>query len=143
MKIIGEHVIKQSLQALNILIFSCAVGIMPNSYGVAPNTVIGTVSDPGHTFNGPFDIAITADGIKSYVTNNSGNSVSIVNVATNAVTGMVSDGSGSFDFPGFITITPDGTKAYVANQIGGSGGSGSVSIINVATNTVTGDSTRS
>jgi YVTN family beta-propeller protein len=43
----------------------------------------------------------------------------------------------NFAGPNAIAITPDGTTAYVVNPTGGSG-DGSISIVDVATNTVTG-----
>src|SRR5579871_3182582 len=123
---------KGKVMKLKIIILCCMFGMLANAG--APNTVIGTVTDSGHTFNGPFGVAFTPNGTKAYVCNSNGASVSIINVVTNTVTGTVTDGGHTFNGPDDVQITPDGTKAYVCNDFS----PGSVSIINVATNTVTG-----
>lgn len=99
---------------------------------VATNSTTGIIDDSAHHFDSPYSMAITLDGTKAYVTNSSGNSVSIINIATATVTGFVTDlGSPTFDSPLSVAFTADGTKSYVVNQAGSS-----VSIINVTSNTV-------
>ncbi len=91
------------------------------------NKVIGIVSDPSDTFNGPSAIAITPDGLHAYVANygfpDGGTTVSIVDLDPlstdyNKVIGIVSDAGNTIQTPNAITITPDGTRAYVANNNG-------------------------
>ena len=67
---------------------------------------------------------------KAYVTNESDDTVSVINTATNAVVGSPIPVG---DAPLVIAITPDGTKAYVTNQ-----DADTVSVIDTATNTVVG-----
>jgi YVTN family beta-propeller protein len=73
------------------------------------------------------DVAITPDGTRAYVVESS-NQVVPFDVATGAKGTPIGVGSG----PVQIAITPDGTRAYVTNLFGSS-----VSVINLATNTVT------
>jgi len=74
----------------------------------------------------PSSIAITPDNSRAYVTNTTNNTVTVINTATNKVIDLIPVGSG----PGSIAITPDGSRAYVANL------GGSLSVIDIATNTV-------
>ena len=74
----------------------------------------------------PTDVALTPDGTKAYVTNNS-NQVSVINTSTNTVISTETVGYA----PTGLSISPDGTKAYVVNA-----NNNSVSVINTATNTV-------
>jgi YVTN family beta-propeller protein len=125
------------------------VGISPNGISITPdgsrayvvnqnsnsvsvintetNTVLGSI--PGVNF--PQAIAITPDGSRGYVARGAPTyGVSVIDALTNAVVGSpIAVG----DSPRGIAITPDGSRAYVAN-----GGSGSVSVINTATNAVMG-----
>lgn len=114
---------------LFLLIFS---GSSPS---LIPNTIYSTVSDPDNTFNVPIAIAITGNGIKAYVANQSGETVSVIDLATNTVTGLVSDPLNTLEGPVSIAITPDNTTAYVVN---GSPDGNSVSIIDVASDTISG-----
>src|SRR5665647_33758 len=68
---------------------------------------------------------------KIYVANYDNNTIGIAQTITGATTGTIS--SGTLSGPYIMAITPDGTKAYVSNSL-----SGTISIIDVATNTVTG-----
>jgi YVTN family beta-propeller protein len=72
---------------------------------------------------------VTPEGGKVYVTNNSGNSVSVIATATNAVTKITDP---SFKGPRGVAVTPDGRKVYVANQL-----SNNIAVIAAATNAVT------
>jgi YVTN family beta-propeller protein len=91
---------------------------------IATNTVIDMIT--GST--DPADIAITPDGTKAYVTNQTTpGSVDVIDLTTNTITANIPVG----DRPFGIAITPAGTKAYVANL-----GNDSVSIIDLATNRV-------
>ncbi len=64
----------------------------------------------------------------AYVTNDIGNSVSVIDTATNTVVATIPAGFRPRD----IAITPDGSQAYVANL----SNPGTVSIINTTTNSV-------
>src|SRR3989338_2590814 len=85
----------------------------------------------------PAVIAITPDNRYGYVANNNNyaipgqDCVTVLDLRTNLPITTIFDNS--FDEPYRITINKAGTKAYVAN----SGGS-TISIIDIATNTVTG-----
>jgi YVTN family beta-propeller protein len=76
----------------------------------------------------PFAMAITPDGTKVYVTDESGGAVSVINTTTNNVAAPIPVGND----PYWAVVTPDGTKVYVTNA-----GSGTVSVIDTATNQVT------
>ncbi len=92
-------------------------------------TVIATIP-VGDT---PQGVAVSPDGTRAYVTNyQDDNSVSVIDTATNTVTTTVPVGS----YPYGVAVSPDGTRAYVANYTASSA-SGTVSVINTATDTVT------
>lgn len=78
------------------------------------NTVVATI--PG--FSGPFDIAITPNGKRAYVTNFGSNNfspvgrtVTVVDLTTNTVVDTIIVGIQ----PSGVAITPDGKYAYVSN----------------------------
>jgi phospholipase C len=89
----------------------------------------------------PFDIAATPDGTQLYVTNSGANTVSVIDSATNLVTSHITVGL----YPHGVAVSPDGSRAYVANTgpdtgidvSPGPGGSNTVSVIDVASGTVT------
>jgi YVTN family beta-propeller protein len=101
--------------------------------GEETNVVIATIG-VGDT---PAGIAITPDSLYAYVANNNndslpgGNTVSVLNLTYNTLQQTISHSS--FNEPYTVSINPAGTKAYVTN----SGGS-TVTLIDLATNTVTG-----
>lgn len=64
-------------------------------------------------------------GLRAYVVNEFGGTVSVIDTATNTVGATVTVGTDPF----FVAITPDGTKAYVTNDL-------SVSVIDTSNNTV-------
>ncbi len=78
---------------------------------------------------GPTGIAITPDGAKIYVSNNVGNSVSVIGASTNQGTVTIAVGLA----PAGLAISPDGTRVYVANK-----GSDTVSMIDVASDAIVG-----
>ncbi len=88
-----------------------------------PNTIVQNIS----VGSWPQGIAIAPNGQYAYVANNSGNSVSVINLATNSVV-TTTDG---FSGPAQIAISPNGQYAYVTNNSGNS-----VSVINLTTNSV-------
>ena len=103
------------------------------SYADEPNKVIATIG-VGDT---PAGIAVTPNNLFAYVANNNndsipgGNTVSVLNLTNNTLEQTISDSS--FNEPYTVTINPAGTKAYVTNS-----NSTTVTIIDIATNTVTG-----
>lgn len=76
---------------------------------------------------GPSRAIVTPNGLEVYVTNNTDNSVSVINTTTNLVTHTVGVGSS----PDALAVTPDGSKVYVGNN------GGSVSVIDTTTKAVT------
>lgn len=106
------------------------------------NSLAQTIT--GQSLAGAYTIAITPNGSTVYVGTASVNTVVIINADTNTITGNITDLSpATLIYPSDIAVTPDGTTAYVVNYEGdptgaGGYGTGTVSIINVATNTVTG-----
>jgi YVTN family beta-propeller protein len=98
-----------------------------------PNTVIATIG-VGDT---PAGIAVTPNNLFAYVANNNngglpnGDSVSVLNLLYNTLQQTIHDSS--FNEPYSVSINPAGTKAYVTNS-----NSTTVSIIDLATNTVVG-----
>ncbi len=82
------------------------------------------------TSTGLSGVAVTPDGTKAYVANNTGSSlgkVDIIDTSTDTLSTSVNVGND----PIGITITPDGTKAYVANNA-----DNTVSIIDILSNAV-------
>jgi len=108
------------------------------------NTVVGTI--PG--FSGPFNIVISADGTRAYVTNFGSNNfspvgttVSVIDLTTNQVIDSITVGTQ----PSGIAITPNGRFAYVTiyntlylgpNYTDLTPGVGTVVIIDLCTNTL-------
>jgi YVTN family beta-propeller protein len=116
---------------------ACVVGLLflwsISSYTSESNTVVATIA-VGDT---PAGMAITPNSLFAYVANNNndgipnGDSVSVLNLTYNTLEQTISDSS--FNEPYTITINAAGTKAYVTNS-----NSTTVSIIDLATNKVTG-----
>jgi len=115
--------------------YLCGVFLLLPIYALSAVTdrVIATVS----VGNSPSGIAVTPNNRFAYVANNdnaglpNGNTVSVINLATNMVVKTISNAS--FNQPYTVTINAAGTKAYVTNS-----NSTTITIINTATNTVTG-----
>ncbi len=119
-----------------ILIFISCLNIQ----SVLVNTVVATIN-VGVT---PCGMAVTPDNQYLYVANNNNyaveynstgpvnaDSVSVIDLSTNEVITTIVDTS--FAEPYTISINPAGTKAYVSNS-----NSSTITIIDIATNTVTG-----
>jgi gliding motility-associated-like protein len=82
----------------------------------------------------PLGVAISADGTRVYITNQGGGgtpSISVINASTNKVIATIAMPPNSE--PSWIMISPDGKTIYVGDY-----NIGSVSVINTATNTITG-----
>jgi gliding motility-associated-like protein len=99
------------------------IGDIVNAIDLSTNSVIATV--PVGTL--PFDLAITPDDSKIYVTNIGSDNVSVIGTATNTVIATIPVGTAPWN----LTIAPDGSRVYVGNY-----NSGSISVINTASNTV-------
>ena len=98
-----------------------------------PNTVVATMN-VGVT---PAGLAVTPDNRFAYVANNNNygiageDSVTVLNLTNNTLEQTINDAS--FNEPYTVTINRAGTKAYVTNSNGST-----ITIINIATNTVSG-----
>jgi len=90
----------------------------------ATNTLIATIP----VGVAPFELTITPDGTRAYVTNSSldTDSISVIDTTTNTVIATI----GSFFLPNGVAITPDGLRVYVPNF-----GNSTVSVIDTITNT--------
>ncbi len=84
------------------------------------NTVVATVA----TGNGAYGVAVAPDGKTAYVTNLTGDTVSVIDTTTGTVTATVTVGSA----PNGVAFSPDGKTAYVTN-----GNDDTVSVINTVT----------
>lgn len=109
-----------------------------SAYTDTSNRVIATIG-VGDT---PAGIAITPDGRYAYVANNNddgitgGDSVSVIDLSTNTVIATIAippAAGPTFAEPYTVTINAAGTKAYVTNS-----NILSVTIIDIATNTISG-----
>jgi YVTN family beta-propeller protein len=79
----------------------------------------------------PTDIVVSPDNTRLYVAHGIDGSISTVDTATGATLGSVTP-AGTFAVPSALAINATGTRLYVLNQ------TGSVSVIDTATNTVVG-----
>ena len=112
------------------------------------NAQVGTVDDTNYPFNTPYAIAITPDGLKAYVANEYGSvnntgSVAIIDLDSssetyNKVIGLVDDPDQTMAYPWYLSILPSGETVYVVNYGDVNDNEGSVSMVDVATNRVTG-----
>ncbi|MFD4144545.1 beta-propeller fold lactonase family protein, partial [Streptomyces sp. NPDC058572] len=80
----------------------------------------------------PRGLAVTPNGARLYVTNFTGNSVTVIDTATNLVIDTITQGEGIGDGPRGLAVTPDGDFVYVTNS-----NFSSVSVIRTSDNTVT------
>lgn len=128
--------------ATNTVTASVNVGDYPKGIAVTPDgaevyvvtqngvcvidTATSTVVTRVPVENWPFGVAVTPDGSKVYVTD-SWNKCVCIDTTSNTVTDTIEVGW----TPQGVAVTPDGTEVYVANAA-----SGTVSVIDIATNTV-------
>jgi YVTN family beta-propeller protein len=140
----GSNTVSVINTATNTVTGSIAVGADPNSIAITPNgktayvvnyrsETVSIIDTATNTVTGsilvgayPDGIAITPNGTTAYVAESWFSRVSVIDTATNTVTESFPVGAQ----PGDIAISPDGTTAYVSG--------GTVSVINIATNTVAG-----
>ncbi len=91
----------------------------------ATNMVVATVSAGSF----PVGVAVTQDGTRVFVTDQSSNALLVIDTATNSVIATVTVGLGRT--PRGVAVNSAGTRVYVANL-----GSNSVSVLETVTNTV-------
>ncbi len=90
-------------------------------------------------FNYPVGVAFSPSGTYAYISNSGSNNIVIVNTITTFITNSINSTeplnstnvTGILNDPMGIAFAPNGTYAYVSNY-----GSGALSVINTATNTV-------
>ena len=118
-------------------VFLCGVYIgISTICAQGPHTVIDTINS-GFQAGATLEfIAISRDGTTAYAPDSGLDSVVYtINVADFSITGTVQDPLGTLNQPAYIAIAPNGTKAYIAN------GNDSISILDVASNMITGSVT--
>ena len=76
----------------------------------------------------PIDVAVSPDGTRAYVANQTSGTVSVIDTATKAVTATIGFGVNPA-YPTGVVVHPNGTRVYVARL-------GVVSVINTAINGV-------
>jgi YVTN family beta-propeller protein len=98
----------------------------------APTTLLALphdVQDGGLSIGaGPYSAVVSRDGTKVYVSNQLGQSVSVISTATDTVTATI---TGAGPGPTGMALSPDGTKLYIADQ----SQTTSVTIASTVTNT--------
>ena len=92
------------------------------------NTIVGAITG----FTGPLSIAPIPNTVQAYVGDNN-QTIKIINGVSQTVVGTVVDPIPRAINPVAIAVTPDGTKGFVVNN---AAGSSTVSVITVATNTI-------
>jgi YVTN family beta-propeller protein len=76
----------------------------------------------------PVRLAMTPDGLKTYISNTASNTVSVIDTLNRIVTATIPTGHNG---PQEITVTPDGGRVFVVHQR-----SGDVAVIDTATDTL-------
>ena len=109
----------------------------PENYSAVGQVITYTynVTNSGNVnIIGPINVTDNRTGIVqinnskfAYITNEAGNSVSVIDIPTDTVIATIPVGTG----PVGVAVSPDGTKVYVPNN-----GNNNVSVISTATNTV-------
>jgi len=102
------------------LFLSCAFALLPQSVRAVTVTATVTVG------SAPDSVAVTPNGTYAYVTNEGGNSVSVISTASNTVTTTITVGARPYG----VAVTPNGAYVYVTNY-----GGNSVSVISTASKT--------
>jgi phospholipase C len=118
--------------------FAYVPGIVGGNVAIFDTSTFALVSAVTSGTTNPYGVAATPDGSQVWVTESGTNTVSVIPTAgsaPNKIAGTIVVGI----YPHGIAITPDGTTAYVANTgpNTGPGGSETVSVIDVSTQTVT------
>jgi YVTN family beta-propeller protein len=104
------------------------------------NNVEGYVDCTGFDLTHPIGIHLNSDSSLAYVNCDTVNSVFVINTVLNTVVGKVDDTLNPFNAPVVIEVNLNSTPniAYVTNEAGSTGDRGSISIINLLANVVTG-----
>jgi phospholipase C len=119
--------------------FAYVPGIVGGNVAILNTATRALVSAITSGTTNPYGVAATPDGSQVWVTESGTNTVSVIPAqgsAPNKISGTIVVGI----YPHGIAITPDGTTAYVANTgpNTGPGGSETISVIDVSTQTVIG-----
>lgn len=112
------------LVALITALACSAFGFLVTAPAARAAEVVATIA----VGSSPWDIVLTADGSRAYVTNFADDTVSVINTSTATVASTIAVGDG----PKALVITPDSTKVIVANI-----NSGTYSVIRTSDDTVT------
>lgn len=104
------------------------------------NKIIGYVDCTGFDLTHPIDISINSTNNKAYVTCDTVNSVFVIDISTQKVIGKVDDTLNPFVAPAVLDINFNVLPniAYVSNEAGSTGNRGSVNIVNLSVDLVTG-----
>ena len=101
---------------------------VPAAYSVTSTIAVGQA---------PGEVAVSRDGRRAYVTNEDGNSVSVINLKTRRVTATIGVGTA----PRGVAVSPDNRRVYVANNGGDAQRLGTVSVIDAQAQRVLSTST--
>lgn len=135
-----------------------ALAIMPNhpfllvgNYGnnsvsvidLRNNTAIKNIDDPNSTIHGPYAISFGRRRLAAYVVNYENSTVSIINIeiinpGENIEIGIHLPAIQEFTSPVAIAVSANGKKAFITNYYGGRNNTGSISVLDLETNTITG-----
>ncbi|MSW46351.1 MAG: beta-propeller fold lactonase family protein, partial [Actinobacteria bacterium] len=119
----GSRRVLAALGVVLAMLLGSAVAITAPAGADAPSfSVVATVG-----VGSPTAVAVSPDGSRAYVSNGSGNSVSVIDTSTNEVVVELVVGL----YPSSVAVSPDGSRVYVANY-----DSSSVSVIDTSTNEV-------
>jgi YVTN family beta-propeller protein len=104
------------------------------------NTVIGYVDSNGFDLTHPIDVHFNSNDTLAYVTCDTVNAVYVINVSLQQVVGKVDDLLNPFNAPSSMDLNLNVIPniAYVANEAGSTGNQGSINIIDMSVNVVTG-----
>lgn len=109
---------------------ACVIGAAAGLAAAGPGSAL-VVSNTIPVGSGPQDVAFTPDATRAYVTNGTGNSVSVINTALNSVSATITGVTAANGIGA-------GGNAVVAGVVSGSAGA---AVIDTVTNTVVGTAT--
>lgn len=107
---------------------------------LATNKVEGYVDCTGFDLTHPIDLHFNNNDSKAYVVCDAVNAVFVIDTSTRKVIGKVDDTLNPFNAPAVLEVNLNVTPniAYVSNEAGSAGDRGSISIINLSVDLVTG-----